>query len=171
VHRGDVAASEFWGDSTPLLNPQPLTQPAPSAIPNPSSHAPPGCLLLGLSSSFPLMLMARIITGSGFQIALFRAYFADTTSKEKVSGWMRKGVATGTGSPWRGLAGQVQGEVHRRHTLKRKDARPGRRGVWATQAAGGGGGLGRAGGCRRRGQQNDAGSAGCGWVRRGLRAG
>ena len=43
-----------------------------------------GCLLLGLSSSFPLMLLARIITGSGFQIALFRAYFADTTVKEKV---------------------------------------------------------------------------------------
>lgn len=45
-----------------------------------------GCLLLGLSSSFPLMLLARIITGSGFQIALFRAYFADTTPKEQRTG-------------------------------------------------------------------------------------
>ena len=45
-----------------------------------------GCLLLGLSSSYPMMLAARVITGSGFQIALFRAYFADTTSKDKRTG-------------------------------------------------------------------------------------
>jgi len=45
-----------------------------------------GCALLGLSTGFNMMLLARIITGSGFQIALFRAYFADTQPKEKRTG-------------------------------------------------------------------------------------
>ena len=34
----------------------------------------------------PRRLAARVITGSGFQIALFRAYFADTQPKEKRTG-------------------------------------------------------------------------------------
>ena len=33
-----------------------------------------------------LRLVSRIITGSGFQIALFRAYFATTQPKEKRTG-------------------------------------------------------------------------------------
>jgi DHA1 family tetracycline resistance protein-like MFS transporter len=45
-----------------------------------------GCALLGFSHSFVEMLAARVITGSGFQIALFRAYFADTQPKEKRTG-------------------------------------------------------------------------------------
>ena len=45
-----------------------------------------GCVLLGTSTGFPMMLISRIITGSGFQIALFRAYFADTQAKEKRTG-------------------------------------------------------------------------------------
>ena len=45
-----------------------------------------GCVLLGYSTTFIEMLASRIITGAGFQIALFRAYFADTQPKEKRTG-------------------------------------------------------------------------------------
>ena len=45
-----------------------------------------GCVLLGYSTTFIEMLASRIITGAGFQIALFRAYFATTQPKEKRTG-------------------------------------------------------------------------------------
>ena len=45
-----------------------------------------GCVLLGYSTTFIQMLASRIITGAGFQIALFRAYFATTQPKEKRTG-------------------------------------------------------------------------------------
>mmetsp|Transcript_6515 Transcript_6515/g.16086 ORF Transcript_6515/g.16086 Transcript_6515/m.16086 type:complete len:538 (+) Transcript_6515:78-1691(+) len=45
-----------------------------------------GCVLLGYSTTFIEMLASRIITGAGFQIALFRAYFASTQPKEKRTG-------------------------------------------------------------------------------------
>ena len=45
-----------------------------------------GCVLLGYSTTFIQMLASRVITGAGFQIALFRAYFATTQPKEKRTG-------------------------------------------------------------------------------------
>jgi len=45
-----------------------------------------GCVFLGYSTTFIQMLASRIITGAGFQIALFRAYFATTQPKEKRTG-------------------------------------------------------------------------------------
>ena len=45
-----------------------------------------GCALLAVSKSVKMMFAARIISGLGFQISLFRAYFADTAPKEKRAG-------------------------------------------------------------------------------------
>ena len=45
-----------------------------------------GCALLAVSHSVTMMFVARVISGLGFQIALFRAYFADTAPKEKRAG-------------------------------------------------------------------------------------
>ena len=55
-----------------------------------------GCALLGFSRTFEWMLLARIITGSGFQIALFRAYFADT-QVEGLGLWRGNGPGKGNG--------------------------------------------------------------------------
>ena len=42
--------------------------------------------LLAIANSVPLMVVARVISGLGFQIALFRAYFADTAPRAKRAG-------------------------------------------------------------------------------------
>jgi hypothetical protein len=45
-----------------------------------------GNALLAMSHSVKFMFVARIVSGLGFQIALFRAHFADTAPKEKRAG-------------------------------------------------------------------------------------
>ena len=45
-----------------------------------------GNALLAMSHSVQVMFVARVFSGLGFQIALFRAHFADTAPKEKRAG-------------------------------------------------------------------------------------
>jgi len=45
-----------------------------------------GNAMLALASSIAMMMAARVVSGLGFQIALFRAYFADTAPREKRTG-------------------------------------------------------------------------------------
>jgi len=45
-----------------------------------------GNAVLAIATSTSMMLVARIISGLGFQIALFRAYFADTSVKKEKAG-------------------------------------------------------------------------------------
>ena len=45
-----------------------------------------GNALLAISSTVFTMMVARIVSGLGFQIALFRAYFADTAEKKERTG-------------------------------------------------------------------------------------
>lgn len=45
-----------------------------------------GNALLAVSMNIPTMMAARVISGLGFQIALFRAYFADNAPKKEKAG-------------------------------------------------------------------------------------
>ena len=45
-----------------------------------------GNALLAMAKTVPMMLVARVVSGLGFQIALFRAYFADSSAKKEKAG-------------------------------------------------------------------------------------
>ena len=45
-----------------------------------------GNALLAISTTVHMMMVARMVSGLGFQIALFRAYFADTAEKKERTG-------------------------------------------------------------------------------------
>lgn len=78
-----------------------------------------GNALLAMATTVSMMLVARVVSGLGFQIALFRAYFADTAPKESRTGRFGLiGVITSAslfvGPSLGGLISRAYGRTHAR---------------------------------------------------------